>query len=102
MEMCPVLGRGRSGLGDAPGRVHYELDDIEPEDMLEAIIAGRESEAVLFAQCRDPDVVLLYRDAGSPKECRYFAEGPSRLLIGFEHTNAGRGEEAFERGGVLA
>jgi hypothetical protein len=47
--------------------VHRELDDLESEDLLEAAVSGRESESVLFAQSRDPDVVLLYRNAGLPE-----------------------------------
>jgi hypothetical protein len=39
--------------------MHRELDDLESEDVLKALVSGRESKSVLFAQRGDPDVVLL-------------------------------------------
>jgi hypothetical protein len=39
--------------------VHRELDDLESEDVLKALVAGRKSKFVLFAQRDNPDVVLL-------------------------------------------
>ncbi len=47
--------------------MHRELDDLEAEDVLEAMVSGCESESVLFAQRRDPNVVLLYRNACLPE-----------------------------------
>lgn len=57
----------RSLTTSSLGHVHRELDDLESEDLLEPAVSGRESESVLFAQSRDPDVVLLYRNAGLPE-----------------------------------
>ena len=56
---------------------------------------------MLFAQRRDPDVVLLYRNACLSEQGCDLAEDASCLAVGVEHSNAGCGEEAFERGGVL-
>jgi hypothetical protein len=69
--------------------VHRELDDLEPEDALESTVSGCQGEAVLLAQRRDPDLVLLYRNACLPEQVRDLAEDASCLPVGFEHTNTG-------------
>ena len=82
--------------------MHREIDDLESQDVLEATVPGCKSESVLFAQRRDPDVVLLYRNACSPEGSCDLTENASALAVEFEYADARCGEEAFERSGVLS
>jgi len=59
--------------------------DLQSQYMLEALIAGGEREAVLLAEGRYPDVVLLNGDATLPQERGNLSEDARGLLIEMEN-----------------
>lgn len=69
----------------SPPRVRRGLDDLESEDVLKALVSGRESNSVLFAQRGDPDVVLLDGNTRGNNQYRpesSLADGRSWIVTG--------------------